>query len=391
MRRLLGLVVGLLACRTPTQVTIDIESEVLARSDAVIAVQLGAENEVETAPPRTIVKTWPNDGNVGSVAALPNGSDVFVARVVLATGRDPASCSASDARGCIVARRRLRFAAGEAVRARIVLRAACVGVYCDATTSCGRDGTCGPIDSDVGGGDAGTPAPAAVDGGDPYAAEVLADRPRHYYRLDEPAGVDVAKDTMGNADGRYEPGVQRGFTGALATSPNPGAFFDGVSGAIIVDRPIDLPGAASFEAWVRSDAPSGGPAPTVLERIDSVTGGTFGYRLSKPEGTTCAFELFRGVDSARTEVRAFRFAGYTHVVTVTHAGKIDLYVDGKLAETGTFDDAPIGAIVSPLFIGTSRAGAGRWRGPIDEIAIYDYPLSVDRIAAHRAAAGEKDP
>src|SRR5687767_702906 len=157
----LALILPLGACRTPTQLTIDIESEVRARSDSSIAVQLDSEEKVETAPARTLVRTWADDGNVGSVAALPNGSDVFVARVVLATGRDPASCSATDARGCIVARRRLHFADGEALRARIVLRAACVGVYCDASSSCGRDGTCGPIDGEGGGGDAGAAPPVA--------------------------------------------------------------------------------------------------------------------------------------------------------------------------------------------------------------------------------------
>jgi hypothetical protein len=384
----LALGFALLACRTPTQVTIDIESELRARSDSSIAVQLDAEGSVESAAPRTVVRTWPDDGNVGSVAVLPSGSETFVARVVLATGRDPASCSASDARGCIVVRRRLRFQDGEALRARVVVRAACAGVYCDASTSCGRDGTCGPIDGDVGGGDAGTPPPVVADAGDPYANAILADRPRHYYRFDEPDGVDVAKDLMGRADGRYERGVRRGVTGALATSANAGVYFDGVDGAIVVDHPDDLPGAASFEAWIRSDAPLGVKAPTVLERIDTVTGGSFGYRLSKPEGTTCAFELFRGPDRAIADVRAFKFAGYMHVAAVARGGKIEIYVDGGLGDTGTFEDKPIGPVLAPLLVGASRAGAGNWRGSIDELAIYDYPLSAEQIRAHRTAAGE---
>src|SRR5688572_14721191 len=129
---LLLVVANASACRTPTQVTIDIESEVRARSDSSVAVQLDAPESVEGAPARTVARTWPDDGNVGSVAVLPSGSDTFVARVVLATGREPASCSSTDARGCIVVRRRLRFAEGEALRARVVLRAVCLGVYCDA-------------------------------------------------------------------------------------------------------------------------------------------------------------------------------------------------------------------------------------------------------------------
>lgn len=385
-----GSLLGASSCRTPTQTTIEIVSEVAHRSDMAVSVQLGGVDDVESATPRVVTRgSWAADGTVGTLVAVPSdGEDeAFAVRVVLAVGRDPATCTALDATGCVVVRRTARFVAHESSRLRIVLRPACLGTFCDARSSCARDGACGSLESDQEAGDGGVDA-APVVGSDPYAVTVLADRPRHFYRFDEPAGARVAKDAMGRADGTYEGGVTLGVTGALGTSSNAGAYFDGVDGSVLVPGLADLPGASTFEAWVRSDT-SAVVEPTILERLDRVGGEAFGYRLSKPPETLAAFVVFRGVDTTSAFAPPQRFAGYSHVVAVTSGGAIDLYVNGISSGHATFADRPPAPVLAPFVIGKSRTGGGAWRGTIDEVAVYDYPLSVEQMARHRLAAGEQ--
>jgi Concanavalin A-like lectin/glucanases superfamily len=380
------------ACRAPTQATIEIASELAYRSDMAVSVQLGTIDDVETAPPRVVTRgAWSPDGTVGTVVAVPSGDEegVFAVRVVLAIGREPASCTATDAKGCVIVRRTGRFTPHEPSRMRVVLRPSCLGAFCDAKTSCARDGVCGALDSDQEAGDGGPGGDAApTPGGDPYAIAVLADRPRHFYRFDEPVGALVAKDATGRADGMVQGGVTLGVTGALGTSANTGAYFDGREASIVMPKLDDLPGASSFEVWVRDDGSDTGE-PTVFERLDRVGTDSFGYRFSKPPETLAAFAIFRGAVTTSASARAIRFAGYSHVVAVTMSGAITIYVDGAPKGQAAFADGPPPAVLAPFVVGKSVTGGGPWRGAIDELAIYDYPLSVEQIKQHRVAAGEK--
>lgn len=377
------------ACKTPTEVTVELASEVGYRADMAVSVQIDREGTVESAPPRVVTRSaWPASGGVGTVVVVPNGDeDGVMMRVVLAAGREPSSCNATDAAGCVVVRRRVRFAAGESTSARIVLRPACLGVFCDAQTSCAADGRCGSLDGDIASADAGAPDAILVDGGDPYVNTVLADRPRHYYRLDEPEGATIARDLIGHADGLYE-GVKLGVTGGIRATTNTGAFFGG-NARVTIPKVEDLPGSFSVEAWARADT-GDEPRPTIVERVDTVGGALFGYRMSKPPGTQVAFEVFRGGATFTADARANRFAGYSHFVAVSRSGAIELWLDGTRADrVEPSDGLPASALVGPLVIGGSRAGASAFRGAIDEVAIYDYPLDEEQIKRHYAIAEQK--
>lgn len=374
-------------CRTPTETTIDIVADVSHRPDMTVSVQLDDPDRVESSPPRVVTtRPWTAGASIGSVVAVPSGGrEDFAVRVVLATGRDPSQCTATDAKGCIVVRRRLRFTRGESTRATVVLRGACMGVFCDASSSCSVDGTCGSLDSDEGTSDGGAVVEDAA-ASDPYSAAVIADRPRHYYRLDEPEAATTAKDAMGRADGTYEGGVKLGVTGALSTSTNPGAFFDGARAGVVIPRAEDLPGAFTVEAWIRSDGAASTPV-TIIERVDVLGASSFGYRVTRPPDGIAAFEVFRGAASARAAVAVFRFAGYIHVAAVTRGETIEVYVNGETKTSAALPDAPVSAVLAPLSIGASLTGASAFRGAIDEVAIYDYPLELAQLKRHIEAAG----
>jgi len=371
------------SCRTPTEVVVELTSELGHRDDMTVAIQIGSEREVESQPPRVTTRSaWAAGASLGTVVVVPNADEEdFVVRVVLATARDPSACTTQDASGCVVVRRRLRFTRGESTTARIVLRAACLGVFCAQATSCAANGRCGSLDDDLATGAAAPPEDDAGAAGaaDPYVAAVLEDRPRHYYRLDEPPGSTVAKDLLGRADGTYS-GVKLGVTGALRASANTGAFFAG-GGSVTIPGVEDLPGAFTIEAWARIDG-GGDARPTIVERVDQVGGALFGYRMSRPPGTSVAFEVFRGEAIIGASARAVRFAGYSHAVALVRGGEAEVWIDGSKEESRATGDAPASAVVGPLLVGSSRAGGTPFHGAIDEIAIYDYPLPPERIRHH---------
>lgn len=385
-----ALVSGESACRAPTQITIEVVGEVPYREGMSVAVQLAERGAAESAPPRVITKSaWKLGDSLGTVVVGPGdrASREVDVRIALGIDRDPSTCTPNDSRGCLIYRRRVSFVEGEPVAVRAVLRSACVGVYCDAETSCRADKTCGTVDSDDAPG-----TPTASENGtldlsslDPYAKLVVADRPRHYYRFDEPLGSTVAKDTMGRADGTYSPTVRLGATGALTSSKGTSAYFDGISASMDVPSVDDFPGAMTLEAWVRSDSPSD-IEPVLVERIDKTpTASLFGYRLSTPEKSGIAFDLFRGGKPVRNAEEIPLSDGFntTYLVAIAQGGKTKVYANARLIREDNFVDQPPPPLVSPLRVG--GASDGHFRGTIDELALYDYPLSPEVIAAHYAA------
>jgi hypothetical protein len=82
--------------------------------------------------------------------------------------------------------------------------------------------------------------------------------------------------------------------------------------------------------------------------------------------------------------RSINDNGWHHVVVVqTPSRDTRLYVDGQLDATGR---VPSSATISlkntrPMFIGTERNKSAFLRGAIDEVRLYNYPLSLSEIQA----------
>ncbi len=370
------------ACRAPTQVTVEVVGEVPFREGMSVAVQVARAGDVEAAPLKSVTSArWAFGQTIGTVVVAP-GEQVTEAdvRIVLALGRAPESCTRDDAAGCVVYRRRVAFDGASVVRA--VLRSSCFGVYCDETTSCRDDRSCGTMTSD----EPARPAERA-EGSDTYAAVVLADGPRHYYRFGEPEGAKVARDEMKHADGTYE-GVRLGITGAIASATG-AAYFDGVRARVLVPRLEELPGALTLEAWVRVDGDEL-VDPVILQRIDARSSGSlFGYRLSLPSKRSVKLELFR---EAKVDLYAVPSDaplpsdgfGFMHVAAIADRGQIKVYLDGVLARQETYPDGPLPPSGVPLLIGAGTST--HFRGAMDELAIYDHALDVGAVRRHVEAA-----
>jgi hypothetical protein len=248
-----------------------------------------------------------------------------------------------------------------------------------------------------------------------YPATVLADGPLGLWRLDEGpddgignSGV-VANDYWGGHSGVYT-NTALGQPGYSVNDPDTAATFgilngfpltaDSYAGGITgIDfgAPTNHSANFSVEAWVN------GPEQNYDAGIIAKGAGGGGEQFTLDTGATAAgahgIRFFvrdssGAVHSANTGTNTWDSAWH-HVVGVcdeTHSN-VTLYVDGLVASVAAI--APSNGVLSssaPVSIG-SRMGAAtgnynnQFYGTIDEVAVYNYALTIDQIRNHYYAVG----
>jgi alpha-tubulin suppressor-like RCC1 family protein len=145
-------VVLLASCRDATQVGVVLRSNVAYASGMNVGLW-ASHSGAEATPVVQSSEPWLGDGELGDVYVVPGaaGKDApLTPRVALGLRGKPASAclNASDASGCIVAKRTLAFVPHTRLKVPIVLYAACEGVRCSDDTTCSYLGTCVPASVD---------------------------------------------------------------------------------------------------------------------------------------------------------------------------------------------------------------------------------------------------
>jgi hypothetical protein len=134
MRRSFWAIALCSSCLDPTQITIEITTDLdcsnvgSTRIFVSTAAEIGASNTPTTSTAACV------NGRIGSLVLVPSQSkDAVGVRVV--TAPKMSSCEA-DGRGCIDARRTLRFVSHTPLRLPIRMSAVCAGVMCPAGQTC---------------------------------------------------------------------------------------------------------------------------------------------------------------------------------------------------------------------------------------------------------------
>jgi len=225
-----------------------------------------------------------------------------------------------------------------------------------------------------------------------YEAEIAADAPRAWFRLDDPAGLDLMLDATGRYDGYYTnrmgTPVTLGAAGALAGDANTAATFLNTDEAWgeVYPTPVTM-GDYTYECWVKTDDIALDLSPLSSFRPQ------FGVFLWKNGANWRSGDgygdLDIGVDRRSSAVGAVQPGAWTHLV-VTHsasAGHIT-YVNGVWDGSAYIDHSRNRN--APLRIGAYEPVLGGdnwfWTGQIDEVAVYTEALSQDRVLAHYQAA-----
>ncbi|HEX8724310.1 MAG TPA: LamG domain-containing protein, partial [Gemmatimonadaceae bacterium] len=233
--------------------------------------------------------------------------------------------------------------------------------------------------------DSGTDAEGDVVSGPPYVLAVLADQPVAYWRFGESSGTRAADASGHGNDATYVGGVTLGAPGAIFGDPDTAASFDGSSGFVDAANRFVFGGdqAFSLEAWV--NAASVGGYLGIVSRNDAAMGPpSEGYLLFVgPSDGPIGFQRIDGSNLTTVSSTATPTAGsYVHVVAVFDGVDMYVYVDGELqgTQTGNFN---LGGAMSDFVVAAEAGGTGNFfSGAIDEVAVYDKPLTADRIKAH---------
>lgn len=138
------------SCLEPTQVQLELTTDVPCDEVGGVAITVGTPGALESKPPAAVSLVCRDDGTLGTLVVVPSGErDAELAvRVVAGRNLEVEQCEPPEYgpkgtpdTGCIVARRTLRFLPHEPLVLPIVMRAVCVGEPCDPAQTCVL-GTC---------------------------------------------------------------------------------------------------------------------------------------------------------------------------------------------------------------------------------------------------------
>jgi hypothetical protein len=237
-------------------------------------------------------------------------------------------------------------------------------------------------------------AALVVDAPNAYRSMVLADHPVVYVPLDETEGV-IAHDLVdGGPTGTILGDVAVGnpsFSSLLGTS----AGFDGsASGAIDFGDVLGFDGAApySIEVWflAMSNANAYYELASKWQAPMVVNGPGNGWNLFYyKNGARLSATFAREPGAFGTESIGFDFDNvptWHHIVGTFDGSTLRIYFDGRNLDMVT-TPIQLQARAQHLYIGNGNDGeTSPMFGSIDEVAIYNYELSAERIAAHYMAA-----
>lgn len=236
---------------------------------------------------------------------------------------------------------------------------------------------------DAGGGDAG----ADLDAGRSYASVVGADLPTGYWRMafaggsipnELPSGPPLVVDTSG---------VIVATDGALTEEDgNVAVLLDGTASLHTVDPGAYEPNIPStVECWARPES-----------AIEAVVVGKFAYGIAVNGYALTAnaemplFHYGNGTSAVQVSAASAVATGWHHLVAVVSPGATTLYVDGEQVATVTSTLTPMSTASIPLGVGgggqSGQTAYARFRGAIDEVALYGSALTADRVKAHFDAA-----
>jgi hypothetical protein len=237
-------------------------------------------------------------------------------------------------------------------------------------------------------------APSARAGAQ-YSSTILADGPIGYWRLGEPQTAPSAVEATGSGrNGNYTRSVVSGVQGAIAGDPDTAATFDGLSTAVVIpavaNDPYNMQNGFSLEAWVINQGQGTvNPPSSPLGRIVSRGWpGRFGYGWGILANNGMRFTTFgiKDFDSNITVVPQDNAWHYV-VMVFDSTDTANFFLDG--VQTDAISDVKaVAATDLDLIIGRNPASTAEefFNGSIDEVAIYNYELSSDQIAAHYKAA-----
>lgn len=224
----------------------------------------------------------------------------------------------------------------------------------------------------------------ATAGESAYRQEVLADGPASYWPFSETSGTTTA-DVVGQKDGALVGGVTR-VQGA--TNDGDGALaFDGETGRVVIGDYYAFAGTTSYsiELWAKR------------ETVDSMVR----WMLDRTSDAVpdVGWQIYTGNDftihSRSTGASETGYSGTGQLtpgqwvyLVATYDGTEAKFFRNAVPANNMFSTEPIGGGPGQLVFGDlAKEQFYKFDGAMDEVAIYERPLSAVEVANHYAASG----
>jgi len=229
-----------------------------------------------------------------------------------------------------------------------------------------------------------------------YSRLVAQDAPAGWWRLNERGGTTVADSGSSGIRGTLpNSGATFGWPGALTGDGSTSTYFDGTQNQILVGTSnsvfdfVQKTMTFTIEAWVKFVDPTAG---AVLKTVIGNTGSNApGFWLQyNPTAGNRYFALALANGSASTGVSTgslslTQLSGWCYVAVTGDGTNARMYFNGQLKNTGTVPSLATSDPIVQLAIGNVYTVPVQHHGWIQDVAIYNYPLSAARIETHYSA------
>ena len=230
-----------------------------------------------------------------------------------------------------------------------------------------------------------------------YYAAVRQDNPTAYWRLGETSGTTADNEIDITNDGTYAGGFTLDQDPLVPGETDRAAAFNGTSGTGVTAASTGLRHTYTYsiEAWVNITAYNPSNAYILsCAGVGDAEVDNYLYGLSvDPSGYLRFFhENGAGVDQTGTTTNPFAKLdlGTTyHVVMVASHNIMHFYVNGVFADSIIIPEIATGGSNGIITIAGDPVD-NDLNGIVDEVAIYDYQLSLEQIESHYTAATQYD-
>jgi hypothetical protein len=227
-----------------------------------------------------------------------------------------------------------------------------------------------------------------------YSSTILGDGPIAYFRMDEASGT-VAHDLTGNGhNATLVGGITLGAAGALSGSgdSDTAMLFNGSTGYLNINSTaINTTGwgGMTLESWVYLTS-----LPTYYTRLianDYPGASNKGVEFiiaPASDGSGGYFDIGLGTSFTGTSygTHALSINTWYHLVGVFSGNTLTVYVNGVNSGSSTASGS-YSAPATTFNVGRDPNSTSDYLpGRIDEVAIYNYPLSSGQVTAHYIAA-----
>lgn len=215
--------------------------------------------------------------------------------------------------------------------------------------------------------------------------------PIAHWKLNECQG-NTANDSSGNSNngtitigasgsqdslGTCQIGTSAAWTNGSTGKINSSLSFDGTDDYIEIENDLGVFEELTISAWIKTTSTKS-QGNTIMSNIYDFGSGWQGILLNIGRNTAGRVAYYAGGWRESTS-SSYNSGQWVHVL-ITHnsAGIIKFYKNAVL--DGTITGATLTSSSSPLFIGYERSGAPRcFDGQIDDVRIYNYPLTSEQI------------